>query len=202
MTEPPSSVVYWTWFLVRAAILCVVLGLLMLFIDPNYFDRPVGTGECGLPADQAPATPFASALLFEARQGPGIQIVLGARDSSLTGVRAELLAPDGTLAMDQVTDLLRVDNTARWRTLFGTAPLAGSYTLRLTQSMPGRVAVYLFQGTFTERFFVLPAMALGLIALFEVLLGWRRRFRASPPLPPPSPAPQAEDDKDRGPRGT
>lgn len=169
----PASI---AWMFLRALAMLFVLVVGFLLIDNHAFELPLTEPcEAGLAANSAPQPPFATTIVFSANPGYPIETLLAAKDQSLGNVRVELLGPDGRTCLDCTTDLLRGPSWAggaQWVSRAGGAPLVGTYTLRITQNEPGRIAVYFFQGPFTARMLVLPAIALVLSLLIHL---WRRR---------------------------
>jgi len=166
------------WVVLRYIILTTILTAGMLLVDPNYFQKGIAEGFLGLEAAKAPAAPFATELTFSAAAGEPFKIDLGAKQQELRDVRIELLDPDGKPVTDQTTSLLRPpDPNARptWHTIYSPALRNGTHTLRISQSAPGQVKAYVFQGPFVMRMIFLPIFAAILLFVFDII----RRARSS-----------------------
>lgn len=189
MDQHETSAKTIAWMLLRALAVLFLMVVGFLLIDNHAFELPLTEPcEAGLAATAAPSPPFATTIVFPATPGYPIEALLAAKDQSLGNVRVELLGPDGRTCLDRVTDLRRGPSWAggaEWVSCAGGAPLVGTYTLRVTQHEPGRIAVYLFQGPFVARMLMLPAIALVLSLLMHLS---RRRAKEAPGASPaPSP---------------
>ncbi len=167
-------------FFLRWVISLVVVTLLLLFIDPQYFDRPLAEGTAGLPASEAPAGPFATLVGVEIPDDSQmLSIFLKSRDATVEA-NVEFLDQQGAVVTSSAF-VLAADTPqqkVQW-TAWNVAPRgAGKHALRLTQNTPGRVAIYFYQGPFWERMLGLPFF-LALINLV-VLLARHSRKKSEP----------------------
>jgi len=170
MEDRCGTLKYWVIMAVKYFFFTILLTIGLVLIDPNYFDVPLGSGEAGLIADQAPPSPFATEITFVAPAGDPIQIVMGAKDKPLP-IRTELISPKGTSVMDKSMNLTMtsgVTGNPEWKSLLGSAPENGTYTLRITQDAPGRIKVYFFQGPFVVRMYILPMFSAFLFFLLQM----------------------------------
>ncbi len=172
--------VYLIWTGVKIVALTLALVLVMVMVDPFYFDQPLAVAEAGLEPAQAPQTPFATSVVFGAELGDPVKFALGARDVS-TRARVEVLLPSGRTVYDRELEILKPTAAATrqgWQTFTIGLPESGSYTIRLTQNNPGMIKIYLFQGPFVARMLFLPVFAAFLVLIIGLL---RRRGPATPP---------------------
>jgi hypothetical protein len=165
----------WKKWLVLYGFCLVITAGTLLFIDLNYFDYPLGVGEAGLVGTLAPqGTPFTTAVQFVARNDFAVDMVMGARDVPLR-IKAELLLPDQQVHFARNLELKRSADPggrAEWQRLRGPAAIPGTFTLRITQDKPGRIAIYLFQGPFVLRLILIPLLVL--IPTFLLGRSWNR----------------------------
>ncbi|HNV69368.1 MAG TPA: hypothetical protein PKO06_06690 [Candidatus Ozemobacteraceae bacterium] len=174
-------------FLLRWVISIVAAFVLLLVIDPQYFDRPLAEGTAGLAAAEAPSGPFATLIGVDIPDGSQlVSVFLKPRDVSLEA-RGEFLDPQGEVIMAE-SFVLASDTAgqkARW-TIWKVAPRgAGKYAIRLTQTVPGRITLYFYQGPFWERMLGLPLV----LALINLIALFARRSRIEPQsasITPPS----------------
>jgi hypothetical protein len=174
-------------FVIRFLVTTLVVVGAFLLVDPNYFDIPLASALTGLEAKDAPVGPFATAVTFEAGQGEPITLVLAGRDAPLQ-VQGELTAPDGRTAWRDTFSIPHSTGgllRGNWITRNAPAPVLGTYTLRLSQSQPGRIKVYFFQGPFVARMIALPITML-IINLAVLVLAGRRESETDGANAPPS----------------
>lgn len=170
METEQHPLAFWGLIVVKFFALLFIAGACMLLVDPYYFEFPIAQAEGGLPADKAPPPPFATAITFAAEAGQPILIALGARDTSLGMVGAEVTGPDGRVMMQTSLPVNRGSGPhgADWKEFRSGSPMPGTYTLKLTQQAAGRMAVFFFQGPFIGRLLMLPALTALLLLLLQV----------------------------------
>jgi hypothetical protein len=153
-----------TWLLwtgVKIVVLTGGLVVVMLMVDPFYFDQPLAVAEAGLEPAQAPPPPFATSVVFGAELGDPVKFALGAREVN-TRARVEVLQPSGLTIYDRELEIVKPTVAATrqgWQTFSIGIAESGTYTLRITQQNPGIIKVYLFQGPFLARMIFLPFFA-------------------------------------------
>ena len=157
-------------FVLRLFVSTVLVMILVLLVDPQYFDRPLAEGEAGLAAHEAPVGAFATTIGVEIPDGSQIvSVFLKARDVALQ-IQGEFLDPQGNVIVTGNFQLASDTQAqkARWATWAVPPRGPGKHVLRFTQNTPGRVALYFYQGPFWERMMGLPLVMvlLNLIILF------------------------------------
>ena len=180
----------WGWAIGRYFVLLFVVTGLLLFIDPNYFDLPLGSAQLGMDAKENPTRsvtllrglPFATAVTVEGGSGDPIEIVLGSREPNLA-VEAEMTDPNGQVIWNKS---LRLDTkpgqpgSAIWQSFLIGATEPGTYTLKVRQNAVGKIKVYFFQGPFVARMIILPIGVLLLSLIFSLARPKTRPMELSP----------------------
>ena len=174
--EPQTGCSYLAYGIIYV-ILLAVLPIGCLLIDPYYFDFPIGQEKAGLPADKAPKTRFATAITFAAEGNEPVRLVAGTSEVRLP-IEVEVLQPDGSVAIRKQLFLKKSSSLFRrndWADEFVPASQTGTYTLRVTQDSPGEAKIFLFQGPFFLRMFLMPFIAGFLVFLGVALKNSRSR---------------------------
>ena len=177
MGSQQSPLAFWGMILVKFVVLLLLAVLGMLLVDPYYFQFPIAQDEAGLPIDKTLPPPFETTITFRADPGYPVMIALGAKDQSLGMVSLEVTGPDGAKTLQGTIPVDRGSGPhgAEWREMLAGAPIPGTYTLRLRQNLPGRIAVFFFQGPFVARLLMLPALVALLLLLIQVAVGRSRK---------------------------
>lgn len=143
--------------------------VIMLILEPTYFDMPLATAIAGLEGQDAPSGEFATAVTFDSKSGETILIAMGAKDRPLQ-IIAEVESPDAQIILHERIFLETIShNKPKWKNLHIPITNSGTYTLRITQTGPGRVSLYFYQGPFIARMIFLPSLMLAIMIGFSIM---------------------------------
>jgi len=169
----------WAKKIIVLLILTFIIGFAAYSIDHAYFEYPLGKGVIGISAKDKISLPATTEISFDANGTYPIQIDLGAKSNDLEG-ELELLGPNDKVCFEQKFNVKKypagfLPNPGKWSTFYTANRGAGEYKLRITQSKPGQVITYFYQGPFVIRFLLLPFTALFFYFLYVFTFGKQKK---------------------------
>lgn len=169
MNENDSKVKRVTMWALRYILALTAVVVTMLIIEPTYFDMPIATAVAGLDGQNAPSGEFATAVTFDSKSEETILMVMGAKDRPLQ-ITAEVESPGGQRILHERIFLETSSrNKPKWKNLHIPSIDTGTYTLRITQTEPGRISLFYYQGPFIARMIFLPSLMLALMIGFSIM---------------------------------
>lgn len=169
----------WAKKIIVLLTLTVIIGFAAYSIDHAYFEYPLGNGLTGITAKDKINLPATTEISFDAKGNYPIQIDLGAKSNDLEG-EMELLGPNDQVCLEQKFNIKKypaglLPNPGKWSTFYSANRGPGEYKLRITQSKPGQVITYFYQGPFVIRFLLLPFTALFFYFLYVFTFRTRKK---------------------------